>query len=415
MRSTLFTVAALLIGFALLQAGNGLQGTALVVRAGLEAFSPLEAGLITTGFFAGMVAGSQLAPRLIAAAGHVRAFAALASAASAAALAHLLLVEPVAWIALRTLTGFCFAGLIMAVESWLNASTDASRRGQLLSVYAMVGLGAGACGQLMMSLQDAAGPQLFIGASMILSVALIPVALSRAQAPAPSTRRDPPRIGALWRTSPFGCVAALLVGMALGLFFGLTPLFLAALDFSQTEVGVIMAAGAIGALALQYPLGALSDRISRRLVVVGVAGLAALFCLAVSRMDAAPLGVSAALAFGAGGLLLPAQSIVAAHVNDRTPPDEMVAAAGALVMMSGTGAALGPVLGGVAMDAVGPVGLLYALAAIQAAVALWGLFRMTVRDSPDGDAKGAHAPSMLQPVDGALEGPQEDEQYALAL
>lgn len=175
--------------------------------------------MIMSGFFVGMSIGSLLGPRMIERVGHTRAFAALASVASAAALIHLLFVDPWAWIAIRTLTGFCFAGLIIACESWLNASVASESRGQLLSIYAMAGLGAGAAGQFLLSLADPAGYKLFVIVSIILS--LVPVALNRAQAPMPQSAQAPPSIRLLWAISPFGCVAALLGGATLGSFFHL--------------------------------------------------------------------------------------------------------------------------------------------------------------------------------------------------
>ena len=67
--------------------------------------------------------------------GHTRAFSALAAVAASAALLHLLVISPAVWIAARAVTGFCFAGLFIVVESWLNASVTAQTRGQILSLY----------------------------------------------------------------------------------------------------------------------------------------------------------------------------------------------------------------------------------------------------------------------------------------
>lgn len=148
MRTALTSAAALLLGFAMLQMGNALQGTLLSLRGQAEGFPAFAVGAIMSGFFAGMGAGSFIAPGLIKRAGHMRAFAAFASMASAAALLHVLFVNIPAWLVIRAFTGFCFAGLLMVVESWLNASVDSRQRGGLLAIYAAVGLGAGAIGQL---------------------------------------------------------------------------------------------------------------------------------------------------------------------------------------------------------------------------------------------------------------------------
>ena len=141
---TLAAVLALLTGYGVMQMGNTLQGTLLSVRGGVEGFSPTEIGLVSTGFSLGLMVGSLVAPRLIRRAGHARSFAALASVSSAAALLHLMFVDPQAWMAFRALTGFCFAGLFIAVESWLNGAATPAIRGQILGFYAMTGLLAGA-------------------------------------------------------------------------------------------------------------------------------------------------------------------------------------------------------------------------------------------------------------------------------
>lgn len=402
MRATLLTVAALLAGFAMLQTGNGLQGTLLAVRAGIEGFGAIATGLVSSGFFVGMAGGSFLAPRVIALAGHTRAFAALASIASAASLVHLLAIDPVVWIAVRTLTGFCFAGLIVIVESWLNASVASGERGRLLSIYAVTGLAAGAAGQLLFATAPAGGFVHFTVISIILSLALVPVSLSRARAPMPEVHQAPPSLLRLWRTSPFGTVAMLFVGMTLGSFFGLVPLFAQRIGFDERQIALVMFAGTLGAMLLQYPLGALSDRMSRRFLVVILAAAASGLCVAVGLVEVQPLGTSLALAFAVGGLLLPAQSIVMAHVNDRAPPEALIATSGALMLMLGAGAATGPLLGGVVMNRLGDAGLLWFLAVVQGAIALFGLWRMTRRDAPDADLKTAYAPTPLQPVEGDL-------------
>lgn len=154
------------------------------MRAGLEGFSATDIGLISSGFSFGICFGAFQAGRLIGNVGPICVFAALASLASAAALVHLVFIHPVAWIAMRTLTGFCFAGQSLVVESWFNASAGRGNRGQILSIYAMCGMIAGVAGQLLFSLGDPGKFQLFVIVSIVMSVALVPITLSQARAPA---------------------------------------------------------------------------------------------------------------------------------------------------------------------------------------------------------------------------------------
>ena len=183
LRATLPVLMPLFLGYGLMQMGNTLQGTLLSVRGGLEGFSPFEIGLIGAGFWLGLVLGSLRSGGLIRRVGHTRVFAALASVSSAAPLLHLMHVDPVVWTIERALTGFCFAGLFMVVESWLNSASNSGIRGQVLSLYGMIGLVAGISGQMLLPTYDPAGFQLFSIVSIIISLALVPVTLSRASAP----------------------------------------------------------------------------------------------------------------------------------------------------------------------------------------------------------------------------------------
>jgi MFS family permease len=404
MGRALLTVAWLLLGFGMLQMGNALQGTVLSVRGGLEGFADPMIGAIMSAFFGGMAVGTQLAPMVIDRAGHTRTFAAFASIASAATLVHVVFIDPYIWLGVRAVTGFCFAGLVMVVESWLNAAIDTERRGRLMSVYAITGLGAGALGQLLLPLADAGGFELFALVSIILSIALVPVAISRAEAPLGEEEQAHPSLIRLWRTTPFGFVGSFMIGACIGSFFGLGPLFAQQIGFEQSGVSAFMAAGTGAAMLLQWPLGWLSDKINRRRVVVAISALTTAAC-ALAFVWSLPAGVMV-LGLGAviGGLMLPSHSLISSHVYDRASRNEMVAVSGAMVVLHGAGAALGPLLSGTAMGALGPNGLLLVLGGAQAVICLTGLGRMVVRrgSRPQERFAGTSWPA----VDGALEEPR---------
>src|SRR6516164_9128380 len=183
-RTTVATLLSLLLGFGLMQMGNTLQGTLLSIRGGIENFSPAQIGAVGAGCWVGIVVGSLRAGKLVQSVGHIRAFLALGAVASTAPLLHLLIVDPAAWIVVRALTGFCFAGLFIVVESWLNSAATARTRGQILSVYAMTGLVGGIAGQLLLPATDPGGFRPFCLVAIIIAFALVPIALTRAVAPA---------------------------------------------------------------------------------------------------------------------------------------------------------------------------------------------------------------------------------------
>jgi len=400
---TLFTLSSLFLGFALLQMGNGLQGTLLAVRGGLEGFGSTSIGLLMAGFFGGMCLGSFSASTLIAQAGHIRTFAALASLGSAAALGHLLFIDPVFWIVLRVLTGFCFAGLIIVVESWLNATAVPEARGRVLSLYAICSMGASIIGQLLFTIATPEGFILFVLVSILMSVALVPISLSKVSAPLPDGEQESPSVRRLWEFSPFGAVAMLLMGACLGALYGLTPVYGQQLGFNQSQIGIMMAAVFLGGVILQYPLGVLSDRVNRRFVSIVAALVAAGVCASIGLAGNLPF-LPALLVFGvAGATILPNTSVIIAHVNDRAPVTALVAVSGGLVLMLGLGAVIGPILSGVLMEIYGPAALVIFVGGLQAAIALFGLVRIFLVEGPSAGEKSSFTAAPIAPVVGEIE------------
>ncbi|QFU17595.1 MFS transporter [Microvirga thermotolerans] len=400
LRSVLPTLLALLLGYGLMQMGNTLQGTLLSIRGSLEGFSPTAIGAVGAAFWAGIVFGSLWAGRVIALVGHTRTFAALAAVASFTALLHLLVVHPVVWIAARALTGFCFAGLFMVVESWLNGSASGRTRGQILSLYGMTGLVAGIGGQLLLPAGDPAGFRLFCVVSMIVSLALVPTALSRASAPALAAGETGIDLRRLYRQSPFGLVAAFLCGVTSASFFALGPLFAREAGLDTGGIAVFMACGTLGGFAMTWPLGWLSDRMDRRLVIIAAAGAAAAILLALLTFvpDRPPAWVLYICVAIFGGSVIPTYSIVTAHVNDMVRPGEFVAASGGLLIVLGTGSTAGPVLAGMAMSQFGPRGLAYTTIVAQVLIAAWGVYRIRRRAAPPEAQKESFTPEPAVPV-----------------
>ena len=176
-------VAGLLLSVAALLLGNGLLGTLLIVRAGQEGFSSGAISAMMSFNFAGFTIGALVLPRIIVSVGHVRTFAGFAAIASMTALVHGAVVEPVAWMPLRLVTGFAYAGMILATESWLNAHAMPSTRGQLLSIFGVVSMGSWAVGQGLLNVAPPTGVTLFLIVSLLISAAVVPIT------PCPHIRR----------------------------------------------------------------------------------------------------------------------------------------------------------------------------------------------------------------------------------
>ena len=402
-RATLATLVALLLGFGLMQMGNTLQGTLLSVRGQIESFSPAQIGAVGAGLWVGIVIGSLYSGKLILRVGHIRAFLALGAIASTAPLHHLLVLDPIAWMAARALTGFCFAGLFIVVESWLNSAATGETRGQILSVYAMTGLLAGIIGQLLLSATDTTGFKPFCIVAIIIALALVPIALTKAVAPTHEGGGARINLIGLYRQSPFGLVAASLCGVTTSAFFTLGPILAQRRGLDTGGIAVFMASGTLGGFLMAWPLGWLSDRVDRRLVIIGAAITAAatLGVMIALVPDEATRWLLYLCAAIFGGTIIPTYSVVMAHVNDAVGEGEFVAASGGLLIMQGVGAVAGPLIAGFAMSA-SELGFAYTVIATQLLMAAFGLYRLRCRAAPPELHKGNFVIEPSVPVGTAL-------------
>ena len=380
-RQTLSSVAALLSSFGLLLLANGLFGTLIGLRTQIESFSTAVAGLIVAAYFLGLLAGGIQAVRVVAAVGHIRSFAAFASIMSVSALGIVLVVDHFAWAAMRFVGGFCMAGMIVATESWLNERCTNETRGQVMSFYMITNYLAAGCGQFILPLGDPAGFELFCVASIIYSLALVPVLLTRASAPRPS----PPERASmteLWRLSPLGLVGATAAGIVNTNFHGLAPVFAYGAGYSVAQTSIFMAAGIVGGLLLQWPMGRLSDRIDRRTVLAGVAlgtAAAAFGVWLMTGTSGASFAGIIVIVVAYGGLSSTVYSMCAAHANDFAPSDKLAQTASGLLIAYGLGASAGPVLTSSLMEMFGASTLFMVNAWVHGSLGVFAIYRMLRR------------------------------------
>jgi MFS family permease len=382
---------ALFIGLGMLMLGNGLQNSLLGIRAGAESFTTETTGLIMAAYYVGLLAGAVVTPKVVGNVGHVRTFAALASTASTAALVYAVFVDPWAWGAMRMVTGFCYAGLYVVAESWLNDRATNETRGTLLSVYMVVLLGGMAASQYLLNVADPNSYVLFVLASALVSLALVPISVSVAPAPdfeAP----EPLGLQALYRTSPLGMIGALGTGMANAAVYAMSPVYGSAVGLSVPQIAVFVSASIVGGMAFQWPIGRLSDKLDRRRVLTAVtfaAAAAAVLAGLAARTE--PLGLYAMM-FLVGGMSLPMYSLCIAHTNDYLTPKQMVSASGTLMMVGGAGAVFGPIAVSLLMGAMGSDGFFVCIGAVHAAIGVFALYRMLRRAPLPLEEQGASVP-----------------------
>lgn len=392
---------SLLMSLSLLLVGMGLQNTLIGVRAGIEGFSTIETGLVMSGYFVGYLGGCWLAPRFIIRVGHIRTFSLLASVASGTAILHAIGPQAWSWLMLRVITGASLAGLYLVVESWLNGATTREQRGGLLAVYLVINLGSIAIGQQFINLAEPSDFTLFALSSVLLSLAVIPVALTRTEAPpAPSTPKLD--LKQLYTVSPVALVGTLLAGLTNGAFWGMAPTYGQAIGLDVFRIANFMTLVVMGGMVLQWPLGRLSDFTDRRLVLIGIAAVLATLSVWLSLVD--PIGSRAlfvCLSFFYGGCLLTLYSVCNAHANDAAEPGTAVEVASGLLLVFGVGAMVGPVSASLAMTHFGANALFELTALTAMALAVFAIGRVMARSAPAAEQTGDFEPvpaSLAPPI-----------------
>lgn len=373
MRKLLLPIAALLISDALLLVGHGLQLTLLPLRAALEGFSDAEIGLTGSAYFIGFVAGCLLAPQVVRRVGHIRSFAVLASAFSALILMFDLIPQFWTWLLLRFMTGACISGLYMIIESWLNERSSSENRGTILSIYTIINLSMIVVGQQLINLAAPEASTLFAIAAILLSLAIIPVSMTSALAPAP-LHRVKIDIRKVWQQSRVGVGGAVASGLATGAFWSLGPVYARATGLSTYELTLFMSAAVLGGAALQFPLGRLSDHFDRRIIVGAIAAVGAILSAALGTLSAGPYWMLLALAFLWGGTSMTLYPICLAHANDRAEPQDFVMVGSSILMLFGGSSALGAPLAALLMWVAGPGGL-FLFAALVMAILTFAIVR----------------------------------------
>jgi MFS family permease len=378
MMAIIAPILALLISTSLLLMGNGLQGTLLPVRASLEAFTALDIGILGSSYFLGFAAGCVYGPYFVRRVGHIRTFTAMATIASCAVLVHAFVLNPVVWWLLRAATGVCFAVLYMVIESWLNEKSSNENRGMVFSIYTIINLTVVTLGQMMLTLDEPSNFMLFSVASILVSLAAVPVALSKSAEPAPieSVKID---FRKLFYTSPVGVIGCLGVGLTNGAFWALAPVFAQGDANDVATIAIFMSVTVIAGAVGQWPLGLMSDRIDRRRVIViacgGAVGAAAL----LAWLDPGHSTLLLATAFAYGLFAFPLYSLCVAHTNDFAEQDRYVEVACGLLLVYALGAVIGPIVAAVCMRLVGVGGLFAYTAAVHACIIVFAVHRLRQR------------------------------------
>ncbi len=368
---------ALFLGMFMLMMGNGLQGTLLGVRGELEGFSTLEMSIIMSAYFAGFLFASQSVPNLLRRVGHVRVFAALGSTISAVLILYPALAEPWVWTIGRVVIGYCFCGVYITAESWLNDASSNENRGKALSLYMIMQMAGIVSAQYILVLGDVSGFILFIIPSVLVSLAFAPILLSVSATPKFESTK-PLSIRRLIDASPLACVGMFLLGGVFAAQFGMSAVYGTRVGLTVPQISAMVSITYVTALFLQYPIGWLSDRMDRRILIIAIALVGGLGAM-VSFLIPGNFGFILFSAALVGGMSNPLYALLIAYANDYLDREDMAAASGGLLFINGLGAIAGPLLVGWVMDSFGVNGFWGFIAVLLLGLAAYGLWRMTQR------------------------------------
>lgn len=363
------SIVALFTSLIFLVLGNGMLGTVVALRLEIEGYETGIAGLVLALFSVGFVLGSIYASRVVRRVGHIRAFAVFGAIAAAAALIHPLHISVPGWMVLRLVLGFCIAGLTLIVESWINARATGETRGKLLATYMLLFYMAASGGQFLIALGDPALHHLFVFAVILICCSVVPVSLTRSPAPELEDARRM-KVRELWRTSQMGVAGAFLSGIAMSAFSAVGPIYALQMGLEIEQIAAFMGIAILAAMALQWPVGYLSDFISRRHVLTLIAIAASVAAVAaglVGGWGVLWMYASVAAFYGLAACLYP---VALALTHDSLEQGRVVPASATFLLTFGAGTIAGPIVGGLSVTFFGPQGLFFFIAAAVGMIVL---------------------------------------------
>ena len=398
---------ALFLGMGFIMMAYGFQGSLLGVRAVQEEFSLTATGFMMSGYFVGYFIGAATIPNIISRVGHIRVFAAFASLASLVILVHSIIIHPLIWFFLRLLTGISMVCIYTVAESWLNDRSSNKNRGSVLSIYMVILYGAMGVGMFLLNFSSPMNFQPFILISVITSIALIPILL---------TKKKPPTfkkikimsLKEIYEASPFGSISSFFYGTIQSALFTLIAVYATSMNFTILEISIVTFLLAVSGAIAQFPIGKLSDIYDRRKVIIfstfGAAAFA-LFTIIVSRQMYLPEGLATSKTWFYIFFILfsfcslPMFSLILAHTNDYINKEKFVAAGAGLQFLFGLGAMSGPFLCSIFMDIVGSNGFFVFLIFFHSLIGIFGIHRMKVRETVDNpDSQFVAMPQTITPA-----------------
>lgn len=407
---TITTFSSLYLATLFMLFANGLLTTFLALELDSRGVTDLLISALTSAYYTGLVIGAKFGHKLIARVGHIRSYAASAGITAATVILIGLIDILEFWLAARFVMGLMMMVQYMVIESWLNEQAEPTNRGIVFGIYMAVSSLGVLLGQLALTIIEPIDLRVLMLVSMFFSLCLVPLAVTRAIHPTP-LKAAPLNIAYFIKALPQVMLITLFAGMMVGSFYGLGPIFATRLGLDSQEAGLYMAIAVASSLVIQWPLGILSDRVNRLLLITFIA----IFLIVLATFINLPwvtnlyIGIASFFAIALQFTLYPLSVAIA---NDNIDEDKRVSLSAILLMLFGVGAAIGPLISGYFMEYFGAKGL-YVFTLIIAAAIIWlNLLKITKRLKTDVEDSLPHvilSDGHISPIAAATLDPRIDE------
>lgn len=375
MKHILKITIAPLLSLAFLMLSNGFFLTFVSAKLLVEGASPIEIGAVQGCYYAGFMLAALKSEHLIARIKHIRAFSFFASIATACTLCTVFAHHIVIWIILRFVMGVCVAALYVVIESWLLTISDVKNRGVILAVYMIALYVAQSVSQYIINFIDLKSMMAFIVAGMLASISILPVTFTHTRIP--EINSPPARaIFHYLALAPLGTVGAILGGVILSSLYTFGPNYAQVYGIS---IAHLMSLTIAGGFLLQYPIGRLSDIISRRKVVIAVSILSTAGAIAMILSTGHPFWVLF-FSFFLGGVTFTIYPLSISQAVDRSESDQITTVTGVMLFAYSLGAVIGPFTTPIFINVFkGEIGLYYAIALSSLALTAVGFVMAVIR------------------------------------
>jgi len=292
------------------------------------------------------------------------------------------------------ITGFSFAAIYIVCESWLNDRADNNSRGQLIGFYMIVLYVSNAGGVMLINLKTTSEAHLYILTSLLISIALIPILLTKKPAPEFTTPKFL-SLKELYKKSPMAFVGSFAIGMIYSALFGLLAVFGAKIGLSVFQISILVFVNVLVGAIFQYPVGKISDKYDRRTILF-VLNLIAIASLIFAFLFGSLSFYTLILFIGIhSAVSLPYYAVVISHMNDFLEKEEIVSASSTLTLVNALGMVTGPLLASGFMAYFGAYGYFIYMIVIYSIVAPYNFAR--IRVGRTSDIYDDNTPSMIVP------------------